>query len=150
MKCSDLELEVILASIDFIKMDKGFLADFTLENLNTENRTWEEIYFRNSEVSEALYLDWISKSQSSVSLKLNLQNPKTYLLPMEKYKNYFDNPENKWQSFFQISRPGISADESKAIIQVTAKSPSGTPNYSSLLYLEKTIHFWNVISVHSF
>ncbi len=150
MKCSELEIDVILTSIDFIKMEKGFLADETLENLNTENISWEEIYFKNSEVSEALFQDWISKRKSPVSLKLNLDNPKTCLLQLADYKKYFDNPEHKWHSFFQISRPGISADELKAIIQITAKSPSGTPNYSSLLYLEKTIHFWNVISVHSF
>jgi hypothetical protein len=148
---TDIESEILLTAMKFVKMEAGLVLETSSGVLKKEDKilSWHDLYTKNSFISEELHEDWIEKNKEPALLNSLSEEKKYQFIPLEKFDSFFQLPEKVWSTFFTITRPGISSDGQTAIVQVTARCPSGPPNYASLLFLEKSVHFWDVKSTHS-
>lgn len=147
---TEIESEILVTAMKFVQMDDEYVLETSAKISNKPNKilSWFDVYSKNSMISEQIHQDWVQKNLETISLSPLLEKINTKLLSYEKFNIYMNMRENAWSVFFTITRPGISSDRRNALLKVTANCLSGQPNYSSLLYLERSVHFWNVKSTH--
>lgn len=135
------EQEVLKAVCKFVKMELGYILDKTRICPEPKLISWQDLYFKNPFIEENLYQDLISKNNSEIDLKENLPAEFNFL-----EEKVFEKKlkEEKSKTFFVISFPGLSKEGNKSLVLVKALSESGNPNYSSIFFLQKSTHFWDV------
>lgn len=147
---TNTESEILLAAMKYVRMEGHFVLDISSDIIKKDGKipAWYDIFSKNSLINEDLYEDWIEKNHQPVLLSPLSEKIKVQFLFPGDFASSYKLPERIWSVYFTITRPGIAFGEQTAILQVSASCPSGSPHYTSLLFLEKTVHFWNVKSVH--
>ncbi|HMV41423.1 MAG TPA: hypothetical protein PK079_02890 [Leptospiraceae bacterium] len=147
---SEIESEILITAMKFVQMDDEFVLDTSANISSKPNKilSWFDVYSKNSMISEQIHQDWVQKNLEPISLTPLLNRINVKFLPYDKFSINMNMKDQAWSVFFTITRPGISSDRRNALLKVTANCLSGPPNYASLLYLERSVHFWNVKSTH--
>lgn len=145
-----IESEILVTAMSFVQMEGEYVLENSARIMKDANKilSWFDVYSKNSFISEQLHKDWVEKNLEPISLIPLLDEIKVSFISSNKFESYLNMSDKAWSVFFTITRPGISTDGRNALLKVTANCASGPPNYASLLFLEKSVHFWNVKSTH--
>lgn len=136
------EKEVLNSVCKFVKMDLGYILDKTRICPEPKLISWQDLYFKNPFIEENLYQDLINKNRNIENLSEISENTELKFLDEKNFEKKLY--QEKTKTFFVISIPGFCREGDKSLVLVKALSESGNPNYSSLFFLQKSTHFWDV------
>ncbi len=136
------EKEVLNSVFKFVNMELGFILDKTRICPEPKMISWQDLYFKNPFIEENLYQDLINKNNQIENLNEISENTELKFLDEKIFEKKLH--QEKAKTFFVISIPGFCKDGDKSLVLVKALTESGNPNYSSIFFLQKSTHFWDV------
>ncbi|MBD2195961.1 MULTISPECIES: hypothetical protein [Calothrix] len=96
-------------------------------------------------VPKAAYDDWVLMNRERYLFKNAIANSQVTLISDAEANRLCADYNYRWANFYWLTRPGFSPDFSQALIQLAAYCPS-SPNYASILYLERNNNQWETKS----
>ncbi|WP_193195489.1 hypothetical protein [Nostoc sp. MG11] len=157
---SQYEPQIFSAVIKYFDMEGEFLYEIS-NNVITETSlnqiSWENLQIPEIIVSgmringfpnlkKETYENWILSNNQPYLLTPYIKNQQVTLISQEEFVKVLNDPDYRWSIIYGLTRPGFSEDFSQALIQITAHCPAGSPQYGSLLYLERTGEKWEIKS----
>ena len=139
---SQEEKEVLNSVCKFVKMELGYILDKTRICPEPKMISWQDLYFKNPFIEENLYQDLLNKNQNIENLNEISENTELKFLDEKSFEKKLH--QEKTKTFFVISVPGFSKEGDKSLVLVKALSESENPNYSTIFFLQKTTHFWDL------
>jgi hypothetical protein len=157
---SQSETQIISTLIKGHQMEKDYLIETSCSIFSPKGEgdiiAWENISFLKLSkcgsffdgaynVPKAAYDDWVLMNRERYLLKNAIAHPQVTLISNAEANRLCADYDYRWSTFYSLTRPGFSPDFSQALIELAGFCPHG-PQYSSILYLERTNQTWETKS----